>query len=138
MKICSGCELNYINDNEELCDICKQEKNLKYSNLKDDNKEMVEKILIPFLRMRSPDDIETFTKEEASFAVFTLYYPLLIECKNIDKEHCKQEVRAGNSSNYRYYIKPYSIHGKYYHICSQWTKEAKDALKIISTLMNKS
>ena len=141
MKKCPSCELNFINDDEELCSVCKNEKVKESGSKKDDNKKDVENYLIPFLRECSQEVIDSFTKKELSFEAFKIRLPLLIECQNIDKEHCKNEVRVGCSSNYRYYIEPYYINGKYYHICSQWAnsdvEQSKFWLQIVKKTMSK-
>ena len=141
MKKCPSCELNYINDDEELCTICKREKVKTIELKKDDNKKDVENYLLPFLRNLPQDTIDAFTYKDLSFSAFKIRLPLLKECQNIDIEHCQNKVRIGNSSNYRYYIKPYYINRKYYHICSQWAdcgiEESKNWLKIVKNAMSK-
>ena len=140
MKKCPKCEFNYINDNEELCSLCKKDNNLQSNNSsKDNNKDKVERFLLPYLKKLSQDKLESFTKKEESYTMFKINLPLLIECKNIDKDHCKKEVIVDNSSVYRYYIKPYKINGKYYHICSQWAdgvENSKNILKILSKIIS--
>lgn len=141
MKKCPNCELNYIKDDENLCSVCKQESILKVNSTTDSNKNKVERFLIPFLKSLNQDVIKSLTLKEFSFNVFKIRHPLLIECKNIDKQHCQKEVAIGNSKNYRYYIDPVNINGKYYHICSQWAncgvEESKNVLTAVSIAMSK-
>lgn len=140
MKKCPNCELNYIKDHESSCSICVG-KVSKNSNSRDNNKNDVENYLLSLLKNLPQDTIDAFTKKDLSFSAFKIRLPLLIECQNIDKEHCQNEVRIGNSNNYRYYIKPSFINGKYYHICSQWTdrgtEESKSWLKTVKNAMLK-
>lgn len=143
MKKCIKCELNYVkNDADELCEICKKEilNNSKGSNL-DSNKTEVEKYLLPFLKALPQEKLELFLKKEKSFELFKLRLPLLIRCKNIDKEHCRKETIVDNSTTSRYYITPYLINGEYYHICSQWAdcgiEESKNCLKMVKNAMLK-
>ena len=135
MAMCPICELNYIKDNEEMCEVCKRERR-KEETKKDNNKRDVEKYLLPFLRECPQETINKLTQKALSYEAFKLRYPLLVECQNINKEECQKEVAVGASSNYRYYIEPYYINGKYYHICSQLAdfsgEESKNLLKIIS------
>ena len=120
MKVCPKCEINYIlNDTDEFCSVCNESSNHRSSNT-DNNKLEMERNLLPKLRQLPENTIQALTKKEFTFNLFKLSMPLLVECKQLGKECCKQEVRIGKSDMYRYYIEPYEINGKYYHVCSQW------------------
>lgn len=137
MKKCLICDLNFVlNDRENICETCKKKVNAtsKKNNV-DSNKSMVEKYLLPYLRKLPQDSLDLLTTKEKSFEIFKLRLPLLIKCENIDKEHCKKEVIVDNSTNYRYYIKPYNINGNYYHICSQWWNFGTEYSKSLLQLM---
>ncbi len=44
--------------------------------------------------------------------------PILVECKCLGRNCCKDEITI--NGRYRYYMKPFNINGKYYHIYSNW------------------
>ena len=135
-KKCPQCELNYIKEDEDLCDVCKSQHNHN-NRSRDVNKNQVEEVLLPKLRTLPQSSLDRLTREK----VLDLTLPLLLECQDIDKEHCKKEVVVDSSSVYRYYIEPYNINGKKYHICSQWsstpTNNSKDILKLLKELNKK-
>ena len=130
---CPRCELNYITDDEEYCDVCKEELGKSHKIILDNNKAMVERDLLPILRSLDDEDLELFLRKDISEKVLGLHLPLLIKCENKGIEHCRKEVRVDNGSVLRYYVNPYNINGKFYHICSQWwstaTDNSKDMLK---------
>ena len=135
-KKCPRCELNYIRDDEDLCSICKEELGKNHKIAVDNNKAMVERDLLPILRSLSLNELEQFLRKDVSERVFGLHLPLLIRCENKGVEKCRQEVKVDNSNVCRYYVSPYNINGKYYHICSQWwscaSDNSKDILKRLS------
>ena len=143
MKKSPKCELNYIiNDYDELCSVCKEnEKSNQSKENVDDNKNMVEQILLPLLKTFSNSALEKLTNKSFSFEFLHLRLPLLVKCENLGEEHCKQEIIVSNSNVYRYYKKPYNINGQNYHICSQWwdhgTNNSKDILKLLKEMYNK-
>ena len=138
MKKCPNCEINYIDEKESECEICKKQNNARNVKLTDDNKTQVEKYLIPFLRKLSQKQLESFLQKDESFRLFKLRLPLLIKCENIDKEHCRRERIVDNSNTPRYYTDKYLINGNYYHVCSQWwsfgSEKSKDILQILKEL----
>lgn len=136
MKKCPICELNYVDDEQESCKICNSQSNTNLSGKKvDSNKAEVEKYLLPFLRSLQQKELDLFLQKEKSFELFKLRLPLLIRCKNIDKEHCKKETIVDNSTTSRYYVTPYYINGNYYHICSQWWNFGTEYSKAILQLL---
>ena len=137
MKRCPKCELNYIKDSENLCEVCKNN-SIRNNNQIDDNKTNVEKNLLPILKRLSRESLEMLTHKDLSYEIFKIRLPLLKQCSNIDKEHCKKEVITDSSGTYRYYIKPYLINGEYYHICSQWADTySEESKQILQSLRNK-
>lgn len=142
MKLCPKCEINYIlNSDDELCEVCKGETLKTDAGTKDGNKAQVEKVLLPLLKELPEEELEKFTKKELSLKLFKLRHPLLKECRNLGEEACKQEIILDKSKTYRYYIKPYRIGNKYYHICSQWwscpENRSKDMLSLLDMLRQK-
>ena len=139
-KKCPQCELNYIKVDEDLCSLCKSQHNHN-NGTRDVNKNQVEEVLLPLLRTFPQSSLDKLTKKKESFEFLGLRLPLLVECQDIDKEHCKKEVVVDSSSVYRYYIEPYNINGKKYHICSQWwsapTNNSKDILELLKELNKK-
>ena len=138
MKKCPVCELNYINDDGDMCHLCKNNTKPNGKTTLDSNKSEVERYLLPFLKKLPQEKLELLLTKEKSFQFFKLRLPLLIKCKNIDKEHCKKETIIDNSTTSRYYVTPYLINGKYYHICSQWwnfgTENSKSMLQLLKSL----
>ena len=69
MKKSPKCELNYIiNDYDELCSVCKEnEKSNQSKENVDDNKNMVEQILLPLLKTFSNSALEKLTNKRFSF-----------------------------------------------------------------------
>ncbi len=135
---CPKCEINYLNENEELCEVCrKDESYFTTKTEKDDNKTMVERDLVPLLRLFDKAFIEKFTKKEESFEFFGLRRPLLIECKDLGVDVCRKEIKDRKGNN-RYYIDQYMFFGKKYHICSQWWSakgnHSKEVLKMLKGL----
>ncbi len=130
-KLCPKCETNYINDDEESCVICKR-KTRENGGKKDDNKQEVEKYLLPYLRALSENDVESLTHKKMSFELFKLRLPLLVKCQENGADCCRNEIKDKAGHN-RYYSTPYVIGNGKYHICSQWwssTQEhSKDLLK---------
>ena len=137
MKKCKICELNYVKDeNEEVCEICKMKMNVSQNSKEiDNNKEQIEKYLLPYLRKLPKDILKTYTTKERSMKIFKLRHPLLVECKNSGYEQCKKEIITDKSQTYRYYVKPYKINNEYYHICSQWANSVIDNSKIILNII---
>ena len=135
---CPKCELNYIDENEDCCDVCKDVTiHRKGVSRMDSNKAEVERYLLPFLRAIPEEKLMLFTGEEESFKVFKLRLPLLVECKYISDKHCREEIIVDNSNVYRYYVQPYYINGKYYHICSQWWSSGQEFSKDILYMIKK-
>ena len=133
MYKCKKCELNIVKDEDDICDVCNKQGIHSYKET-DSNKDFVEKVLLKFLLSLPFKNVEAFTKIEASKEIFELNIPLLVECKCNDS--CEKEVIVGNSSVYRYYIKPYDINGKKYHICSQWGEYNKYSFTLLKELNN--
>lgn len=138
MKLCPKCELNWIGDGETACKCCEDVVNVR-GGARDSNKVDVEQNLLPILRTLRQDVIDDLTKKEPSYELLRLRLPLLVKCNCRGKEHCVSEIRVGNSDVYRYYIKPYDINGRQYHICSQWWDElgSKDILKLFEQIKNR-
>ena len=142
MKLCPKCEINYIlNLDDELCEVCREEMLQTDAGTKDSNKARVEEVLLPFLRSLPEAALKKLTEKELSLQFLQLRLPLLKECRNLGEEACKQEIILDKSKTYRYYIKPYRIGNKYYHICSQWWScpgnRSKDILGILKELTEK-
>ena len=134
MKKCPKCELNYIKDDtDELCSVCREQKP-KNTTTTDNNKSEMEKHLLPILQRLPQSSLDELTEKELSFQLFKLRIPLLVKCDNLGKDHCKEEVKVGNSDVYRYYIDPYDINGIKYHICSQWAYSETEQSKLILNL----
>lgn len=129
MKKCSKCELNYIKDDCDLCAVC-GEQEISKNKTTDDNKNDVELYLIPFLKQLSPEKLNFLTSKDHSFKCFGLRLPLLIKCKNIDKDDCREGIITDSSKTYRYYINAYNINGE----CSQWATTNNEISKNILQL----
>ena len=138
MKKCPKCDLNYIQDSEEFCSVCKSNNKKHTGSSSDVNKNKVEQLLLPILRTFPQSSLDKLTRKKESFDFLGLRLPLLVECKNLDKECCKNEIIVDSSTVYRYYIEPYEINGKKYHICSQWcstpTNNSKDILELLKEI----
>ena len=142
MKICEKCGLNYVLDeNEDVCEVCKQEGNVRKVSSRDSNKTNVEVNLLPVLRSLPKNVIDALTEKRFSYELLHIRLPLLVECRCLGKERCKEEIIVDNSNVRRYYATPYVIHGKYYHICSQWWEckenDSKQVLKLFEQVKEK-
>ncbi len=140
MKVCPKCQVNYIiNEQNELCELCQKIVQID-PKPKDENKREVERYLIPILREMSEAAVESLTTKEESFALLGLRLPLLIKCKCEGVDCCNTEIKDRTGHN-RYYINPYSIGEKKYHVCSQWwsaeNNHSKDILQLLKNLENK-
>lgn len=139
-KKCPKCEINYImNQFDEMCEECKQKKTVHTnSGERDNNKQKVEIDLLPILRKLSSDAIQALTKKKESFDLLGLRLPLLVECSGFGGEACIKEITTNSSRVYRYYVQPYDINGKKYHICSQWWiaegNKSKDILNLLKEI----
>ena len=137
---CPKCELNYImNPLDEVCDECRARANGSTVKIRvDDNKQKVETDLLPILRNLPALAIQSLTKKKDSFDLLGLRLPLLVECGGFGGQACKKEITIGSSDVYRYYVKPYDINGKKYHICSQWWSaegnKSKDILSLLKEI----
>lgn len=139
-KKCAKCDLNYVmNDIDGLCSECQKEDNISIKKPPvDNNKHMVERDLLPILRGMTSVAIKSLTVKQESYDLLGLRLPLLVECGGHGGESCKREIIKDESKTYRYYIQPYDINGKKYHICSQWWSVAgnnsKDILKLLKEI----
>ena len=62
MKICEKCGLNYVLDeNEDVCEVCKQEGNVRKVSSRDSNKTNVEVNLLPVLKSLPQNVIDALT-----------------------------------------------------------------------------
>lgn len=133
MKKCPNCEINYIlNDSDDLCQICKKE-NPTHIISRDNNKGEVEQQLLPLLRSFSNEGILKLLDKKYCKEVFSLNYPLLIDCKELGHLNCQNEVKDSNGA-YRYYVNAYNIKGKMYHICSAWGSFSKKLLYYLKNM----
>ena len=135
--------LNYMDDKQDLCDVCKERTTGHTDKIRiDDNKSKVERDLLPILRSFSVAGIQSLTTKKESFDLLGLRLPLLVECRGFGGDACKKEIITDVSKVYRYYVQPYDINGKKYHICSQWWSAAgnnsKDILKLLKEIKDKS
>lgn len=130
---------NYMKVADRVCEVCKSK--AVDSNSKptvDNNKYLVERDLLPILKTLSLAAIQSLTQKEYSFDLLGLRMPLLVECSELGRDACKKEIVRDVSMVYRYYVQPYDIDGKKYHICSQWWSVAgnnsKDILKLLKEI----
>lgn len=143
MKKCPECDLNYIKDFEATCSVCNAAKESFISRTHvDNNKNMVENDLLPILRSANPVKLKALTTKAESYQFLHIRLPLLVECKNksSDSQACKKEI-TDPTGHVRYYVQPYDIGGKKYHICSQWwnaeNNDSKEILKLLKELNRK-
>ncbi len=139
MEKCPICEVNYIKAGEDRCQTCTMERTKKVSSIVDNNKKEVEDNLVHLLNKFSTQALELLTKQDESHRLCNLPFPLLVKCNDMGVDRCREEVRVGDSLNYRYYIKPYVIKGEKYHICNHWSDQigSKNFLKLLYEIKDK-